>query len=64
LRYIQKPPVKETAAYKPFGISNFGISSIILFFLAFGIDIREKNTSNVTTTLLMVGRALIGTTAL
>ena len=49
---------------KPFGISNFGISSIILFFLAFGFDIREKNTSNVTTTLLIVGGALIGTTAL
>jgi uncharacterized membrane protein SirB2 len=49
---------------RPFGISNFGISSIILFFLAFGVDIREKNTSNVTTTLLMVGGALIGTTAL
>jgi hypothetical protein len=48
----------------PFGISNFGISSIILFFLAFGVDIREKNTSNVTTTLLIVGGALIGTTAL
>jgi hypothetical protein len=49
---------------RPFGISNFGISSIILFFLAFGIDIREKKTSNVTTTLLIVGGALIGTTAL
>lgn len=49
---------------RPFGISNFGIASIILFFLAFGIDIREKNRSNVTTTLLMVGGALIGTTAL
>ena len=49
---------------RPFGISNFGISSIILFFLAFGIDIRGKNTSNVTTTLLIVGGALIGTTAL
>jgi hypothetical protein len=49
---------------RPFGISNLGISSIILFFLAFGIDIREKNTSNVTTTLLIVGGALIGTTAL
>jgi hypothetical protein len=48
----------------PFGISNFGISSIILFFLAFGINIREKNISNVTTTLLIVGGALIGTTAL
>jgi hypothetical protein len=35
-----------------------------LFFLAFGIDIRGKNTSNVTTTLLIVGGALIGTTAL
>jgi hypothetical protein len=35
-----------------------------LFFLAFGIDIREKNTSKATTTLLIVGGALIGTTAL
>jgi hypothetical protein len=49
---------------RPFGISNFGISSIILFFLAFGIGIREKNKSNATTTLLIVGGALIGTTAL
>ena len=49
---------------RPFGISNFGISSIILFFLAFGIDIRENNTSNVTTALLIVGGALVGTTAL
>jgi len=49
---------------RPFGISNFGISSIILFFLAFGIGIREKNKSNITTTLLIVGGALIGTTAL
>jgi hypothetical protein len=48
----------------PFGISNFGISSIILFFLAFGVDIRGKNKSNVTTTLLIVGGALIGTSAL
>lgn len=49
---------------RPFGISNFGISSIILFFLAFGIDIREKKISNVTITLIIVGGALIGTTAL
>jgi hypothetical protein len=49
---------------RPFGISNFGISSIILFFLAFGIGLREKNKSNVTTTLIIVGGALIGTTAL
>ncbi|MGB5089831.1 MAG: hypothetical protein WBN72_02690 [Nitrososphaeraceae archaeon] len=49
---------------RPFGISNFGISSIILFFLAFGIGIREKNKSNATTALLIVGGALIGTTAL
>ena len=49
---------------EPFGISNFGISSIILFFLAFGIDIRGKNESNITTTLLIFGGALIGTTAL
>jgi hypothetical protein len=49
---------------KPFRISNFGISAIILFFLAFGIDIRGKNESNVTTALLILGGALIGTTAL
>ena len=49
---------------KPFRISNFGISSIILFFLAFGIDMREKNKSKVTTTLIIVGGALIGITAL
>ena len=48
----------------PFHISNFGISSIILFFLTFGIDMRGKNTSNITTTLLIVGGVLIGTTAL
>jgi hypothetical protein len=49
---------------KPFRISNFGISSIILFFLAFAIDMREKNKSKVTTTLLVVGGALIGITTL
>ena len=49
---------------KPFRISNFGISSIILFFLAFGIDMRGKNKSKLTTTLLIVGGALIGITAL
>ena len=49
---------------KPFRISNFGISSIILFFVAFGIDIRGKKISNMTTTLLIAGGALIGTTAL
>jgi len=49
---------------KPFQISNFGISSIILFFLAFGLDMRGKNTSNITTTLLIVGGIFIGTTAL
>ena len=49
---------------RPFGPSNFGISSIILFFVAFGIDIREKKTTKVTTTLLLVGGAIIGTTAL
>jgi hypothetical protein len=49
---------------RPFGISNFGISSIILFFAAFGVDIREKKATKVTTTLLLVGGAIIGTTAL
>jgi hypothetical protein len=49
---------------RPFGLSNFGISSIILFFLAFGTGIREKKTTKVTTTLILVGGAIIGTTAL
>jgi len=49
---------------RPFVLSNFGISSIILFFLAFGIDMREKNTTKVTTTLILVGGVIIGTTAL
>lgn len=49
---------------KPFKISNFGISAIIMFFLAFGIDIQEKNRSSVTTALVILGGALIGTTAL
>jgi hypothetical protein len=48
----------------PLGISNFGISSIILFFLAIGLDVRNKNSSNVTRTLIIVGGAIIGTTAL
>jgi hypothetical protein len=63
-RTIQHGFLPVSMDKRPFGISNFGISSIIVFFLAFGIDIREKNTSNVTTTLLIVGGALIGTTAL
>ena len=49
---------------KPFRISNFGISSIILFFVAFGIDMRGKNKSRVTTILIIAGGALIGITAL
>ena len=49
---------------RPFVLSNFGISSIILFFLAFGVDIREKKTTKVTTTLIIMGGAIIGTTAL
>ncbi|WP_162477948.1 hypothetical protein [Nitrososphaera sp. AFS] len=48
----------------PLGLSNFGISSIILFFLAIGLDVRNKNPSNVTKTLIIVGGAVIGTTAL
>jgi hypothetical protein len=48
----------------PLGLSNFGISSIILFFLAIGLDVRNKNLSNVTKTLIIVGGAVIGTTAL
>jgi hypothetical protein len=50
---------------RPFGLSNVGISSIVLFLLSFGIDDRrQKYKSNLTTTLLIVGGALIGTSAL
>ena len=49
---------------RPFGISNLGISSIFLFFLAFGIETQRRNIAKVTTTLLIVGGALIGTTVL
>lgn len=49
---------------RPFGISNFGISSIFLFFLASGIETRKRNIAKVTTTLLIVGGALIGITVL
>ena len=51
---------------RPFGISNLGISSIFLFFLAFGIEAQtqKRNIAKVTTTLLIVGGALIGTTVL
>jgi hypothetical protein len=49
----------------PLGISNFGILSIILFFSAFGLDKRnKKSSSNLTNTLIIVGGAIIGTTAL
>ena len=40
----------------------FGSSSIILFFLSFGIGIKEK--SKVTTILLIAGGAIIGTSVL
>ncbi|MGA8914211.1 MAG: hypothetical protein WB443_15305 [Nitrososphaeraceae archaeon] len=49
---------------RPFGISNLGISSIFLFFLAFATETRKRNIAKVTTTLLIVGGALIGTTVL
>ncbi|HEY6885950.1 MAG TPA: hypothetical protein VI278_18105 [Nitrososphaeraceae archaeon] len=49
---------------RPFGISNLGISSIFLFFLAFGIETQKRNIARVTTTLLIVGGALIGTSVL
>ena len=48
----------------PLGLSNFGIASIILFFLAIGLGIQNKDRSNVTNTLIIVGGATIGTTAL
>ena len=40
----------------------FGASSIILFFISFGIGIRVK--SKITTVLLIVGGAVIGTAVL
>jgi multisubunit Na+/H+ antiporter MnhB subunit len=40
----------------------FGASSIILFFLSFGIAIKEK--SKITTILLIAGGAIIGTSVL
>jgi hypothetical protein len=49
---------------KPFGISTFGISSILFFFMAFGIEIREKRGTRLTTILLIVGGALIACTVL
>lgn len=49
---------------EPFGISTFGISSLFLFFLAFGIGIREKRTTKLTTALLIAGGALIACTVL
>ena len=54
----------ESIDKRPFGVSNLGISSIFLFFLAFGIETRKRNIAKVTTTLLIVGGALIGTTVL
>src|SRR5919205_481775 len=49
---------------RPFGISNLGMSSIFLFFLAFGIETQKRKIAKVTTTLLIVGGALIGTSVL
>jgi hypothetical protein len=40
----------------------FGLSTIILFFVAFGVGIREK--SEITTILLIAGGLLIGTSVL
>ncbi len=40
----------------------FGLSTIILFFVAFGVGFREKST--ITTILLIVGGMLIGTSVL
>ena len=54
----------ESIDKRPFGVSNLGMSSIFLFFLAFGIETRKRNIAKVTTTLLIVGGALIGTSVL
>ena len=50
---------KKPFGISTFGISTFGISSILFFFMAFGIEIREKRRTRLTTTLLIVGGALI-----
>ena len=63
-RFIHHGFLPANINKRPFGLSNVGISSIILFLLAFGIDRREKYKSNLTTTLIIVGGALIGTSAL
>ena len=55
---------KKPFGISTFGISTFGISSILFFFMAFGIEIREKSTTRLTTTLLIVGGALIACTVL
>jgi hypothetical protein len=49
---------------RSFDISNLGILSIFLFFLAFGIETQKRNIAKVTTTLLILGGALIGTSVL
>jgi hypothetical protein len=56
--------VKKPFGISTFGISTFGIASILFFFMAFGIEIREKRTTRLTTTLLIVGGALIACTVL
>ena len=55
---------KKPFGISTFGISTFGISSILFFFMAFGVEIREKRTTRLTTTLLIVGGALIACTVL
>ena len=55
---------KKPFGISTFGISTFGISSILFFFMVLGIEIREKRTTRLTTTLLIVGGALIACTVL
>lgn len=55
---------KKPFGISTFGISTFGISSILFFFMAFGIEIRENRRTRLTTTLLIVGGALIAWTVL
>jgi hypothetical protein len=55
---------KKPFGISTFGISTFGISSMLFFFMAFGIGIREKRRTRLTTTLLIVGGALIACTVL
>jgi hypothetical protein len=53
---------KKPYGISTLGISTFGISSIFLFFMTFGMGIREKRTTKLTTAVLISGGALLACT--